>query len=131
MYYSVLLLFTSYSLYHFILYTHVFLYYMLVSALIYSLVTLNKRKSGLVLSQTLLIFFVVAGFIFHSSSTGKTFKTYVLNSTSEVKKVVWPNKKETSQMTLVVFVFVLLMGIFLWLIDSLLSWLIKILLGDY
>ena len=80
---------------------------------------------------TLLILFVVAGFIFHSSSTGKTFKTYVLNSTSEVKKVVWPNKKETSQMTLVVFVFVLLMGIFLWLIDSLLSWLIKILLGDY
>ena len=34
-------------------------------------------------------------------------------------------------MTLIVFVFVLLMGIFLWLIDSLLSWLIKILLGDY
>jgi len=80
---------------------------------------------------TLLIFFVVAALIFHSSSTGKIFKAYVLNSTSEVKKVVWPNKKETSQMTLVVFVFVLLMGIFLWMIDSLLSWLIKILLGDY
>ena len=80
---------------------------------------------------TLLVFFVIAGFIFHSSSTGKTFKSYVLNSTSEVKKVVWPNKKETSQMTLIVFVFVLLMGIFLWLIDSLLSWLIKILLGDF
>jgi len=79
----------------------------------------------------LIVFFVLAVFIFHSSSTGKTFKSYVLNSTTEVKKVVWPNKKETSQMTLIVFVFVLLMGIFLWLIDSLLSWLIKILLGDY
>mgnify|MGYP001157055422 FL=1 len=79
----------------------------------------------------LLVFFIIAAFVFYSSSTGKTFKSYVLNSTSEVKKVVWPNKKETSQMTLVVFVFVLLMGIFLWLIDSFLSWLIKILLGDY
>ena len=79
----------------------------------------------------LLFFFSIAAFVFYSSSTGKTFKSYVLNSTSEVKKVVWPNKKETSQMTLVVFIFVLIMGIFLWLIDSLLSWLIKILLGDY
>jgi len=79
----------------------------------------------------LLVFFALATFVFYTSSTGKTFKSYVFNSTSEVKKVVWPNKKETSQMTLVVFVFVLLMGIFLWLIDSLLSWFIKILLGDY
>ena len=79
----------------------------------------------------LLFFFTIAALVFYSSSTGKIFKSYVINSTSEVKKVVWPNKKETSQMTLVVFVFVLLMGIFLWLIDSLLSWLIKILLGDY
>ena len=79
----------------------------------------------------LLVFLALAAFIFYTSFTGKTFKSYVLNSTSEVKKVVWPNKKETSQMTLVVFVFVLLMGIFLWLIDNLLSWLIKILLGDY
>jgi len=79
----------------------------------------------------LLVFFAFAAFVFYTSSTGKTFKSYVFSSTSEVKKVVWPNKKETSQMTLVVFVFVLLMGIFLWLIDNLLSWLIKILLGDY
>ena len=79
----------------------------------------------------LFVFFALAAFVFYTSSTGKTFKSYVFNSTSEVKKVVWPNKKETSQMTLVVFVFVLLMGIFLWLIDNLLSWLIKILLGDY
>ena len=79
----------------------------------------------------LLVFFALASFVFYTSATGKTFKSYVVNSTSEVKKVVWPNKKETSQMTLVVFVFVLFMGIFLWLIDNLLSWLIKILLGDY
>ena len=84
-----------------------------------------------ILSFLSCLFFALAAFVFYTSSTGKTFKSYVFNSTSEVKKVVWPNKKETSQMTLVVFVFVLLMGIFLWLIDNLLSWLIKILLGDY
>ena len=40
----------------------------------------------------------------------------------EVKKVVWPTRKEATQMTLYVFGFVVLMALFLWLTDKTLEW---------
>ena len=40
----------------------------------------------------------------------------------EVRKVVWPTRKETTQMTLYVFGFVVLMALFLWLTDKTLEW---------
>jgi preprotein translocase subunit SecE len=35
---------------------------------------------------------------------------------------VWPSRKETIQMTLAVFAFVLVMAIFLWVVDKTLEW---------
>ncbi len=43
----------------------------------------------------------------------------------ETKKVTWPERKETMQATLMVFVMVLFIAFFLWLIDSSLSWLVQ------
>ncbi|MBF0282805.1 MAG: preprotein translocase subunit SecE [Zetaproteobacteria bacterium] len=43
----------------------------------------------------------------------------------EAKKVVWPDRKETAQTTLMVVVMVLVISLFLWLIDSSLSWLVQ------
>ena len=43
----------------------------------------------------------------------------------ETKKVVWPERKETIQATLMVFVMVILIAIFLYGVDSLLSWLVQ------
>ena len=40
----------------------------------------------------------------------------------EVKKVVWPTRKEALQMTGYVFAFVLVMAMFLWLTDKTLEW---------
>ena len=40
----------------------------------------------------------------------------------ELKKVVWPTRKETLQMTGVVFVFVVVMALFLFLTDKTLEW---------
>jgi preprotein translocase SecE subunit len=42
----------------------------------------------------------------------------------EVRKVVWPTRKEATQTTLVVFGFVLVMAIFLWLSDKSIEWVI-------
>jgi preprotein translocase subunit SecE len=42
---------------------------------------------------------------------------FVADSRTEVRKVVWPTRQETLQMTLVVFVMVLVMGIILWAFD--------------
>ncbi len=43
----------------------------------------------------------------------------------EAKKVTWPERKETIQATLMVFVMVIFIALFLWLIDSSLSWLVQ------
>jgi preprotein translocase subunit SecE len=56
--------------------------------------------------------------------TGKRFLAYAKDSVNEVKKVVWPSRKETTQMTLIVFAFVVVMAIFLWSADKIIEWLI-------
>jgi preprotein translocase subunit SecE len=56
--------------------------------------------------------------------SGKRFLAYAKDSLNEVKKVVWPSRKETTQMTLIVFAFVVVMAIFLWSADKIIEWLI-------
>ena len=64
------------------------------------------------------------------SPEGKRFIVYARESWYEVKKVVWPTRKEATQMTLVVFGFVLIMALFLWFADKLIEWLVfSVLLG--
>ncbi|MCE7504917.1 preprotein translocase subunit SecE [Polynucleobacter sp. IMCC30063] len=64
------------------------------------------------------------------SPEGKRFIVYARESWYEVKKVVWPTRKEATQMTLVVFGFVLIMSLFLWFADKLIEWLVfSVLLG--
>jgi preprotein translocase subunit SecE len=53
---------------------------------------------------------------------GQRFFEFGRETRSEVKKVVWPTRKETLQTTGLVFVFVLVMAIFLWLTDKSLEW---------
>jgi preprotein translocase subunit SecE len=43
----------------------------------------------------------------------------------EARKVVWPERKEAIQATLMVVVMVLFVSLFLWLVDSGLSWLVQ------
>jgi len=43
----------------------------------------------------------------------------------EAKKVVWPERKEAVQATIMVFVMVVVISIFLYSVDSLLSWLVQ------
>ena len=43
----------------------------------------------------------------------------------EAKKVTWPDRKETLQATLMVFVMVIFIAAFLWLVDAGLSALVK------
>ena len=72
----------------------------------------------------------VAVLIVAISPEGRRFFSYAKDSWYEVKKVVWPTRKEATQMTLVVFGFVLIMSIFLWVADKLIEWLVfSVLLG--
>jgi preprotein translocase subunit SecE len=47
----------------------------------------------------------------------------------EVRKVVWPTRKETVQTTMVVLVVVIIMAILLWALDSMLAWAVRYLTG--
>jgi preprotein translocase subunit SecE len=50
-------------------------------------------------------------------------------SRTELRKVVWPTRKETTQTTLVVMGVVALVALFLWMVDGILSWVVRLLLG--
>ncbi len=53
---------------------------------------------------------------------GREFAVFAGEAIAEVKKVVWPTRKETIQTTAAVFAFVLVMAVFLWLSDKTLEW---------
>ena len=61
---------------------------------------------------------------FFTSESGKQLIAYGQDSIKEVRKVVWPTRKEAIQMTGYVFAFVFVMALFLWLTDKTLEWLL-------
>ncbi|MBU0587740.1 MAG: preprotein translocase subunit SecE [Gammaproteobacteria bacterium] len=61
--------------------------------------------------------------VFFSSESGKELFAFGRDAWREVRKVVWPARKEAIQMTAYVFAFVLVMALFLWLTDKTLEWL--------
>jgi len=60
--------------------------------------------------------------MFFTSESGKQLIAFSKDSVREVKKVVWPTRKEALQMTGYVFAFVFVMALFLWLTDKTLEW---------
>jgi len=59
---------------------------------------------------------------FLTSESGRQLVAFARDAVREVKKVVWPERKEAMQITAYVFVFVLVMAVFLWLTDKTLEW---------
>jgi len=62
--------------------------------------------------------------LFFTAEAGKQLIAYGRDSAKEVKKVVWPTRKEAMQMTGYVFAFVFVMALFLWFADKTLEWLL-------
>ncbi len=60
--------------------------------------------------------------VFFSAEPGRQLVGFGRDSWREVRKVVWPTRKESIQMTAYVFVFVLVMAIILWLADKTIEW---------
>jgi preprotein translocase subunit SecE len=72
----------------------------------------------------LIALLIVAVATFFTSEPGKQLIAYGQDSVREVRKVVWPTRKEALQMTGYVFAFVVVMALFLWLTDKTLEWLL-------
>ncbi len=74
---------------------------------------------------------IAAGiFVGLQSHQGKTLQSFVQSSRIELRKVVWPNRQETMQVTLVVFVMILILALFFWGLDTLLGALTRWLTGQ-
>jgi preprotein translocase subunit SecE len=73
---------------------------------------------------------IVGALVSLQSFQGKTFWAFVQSSRVELRKVVWPNRQETIQVTIVVFVMVVVLSLFFWGLDSLLGFVTRWLTGN-
>jgi len=60
---------------------------------------------------------------------GRNLIGFLGSARSEVRKIVWPTRAETMQTTLMVFIMVVILAIFLWFVDMLLGFGVKTLLA--
>jgi preprotein translocase subunit SecE len=72
----------------------------------------------------------VATAVFMTSGVGRELWRFIQGSRIELRKVVWPNRQETGQTTLVIIFFVIIMGVFFWLLDMFLMWATRMLTGQ-
>ncbi len=75
------------------------------------------------------IVLIAIGIIFTTELGGNIWR-FALEAKQEVRKVVWPTREETVRTTLLVFGMVFLVGLILWILDSLLFIAIKALTGQ-
>jgi preprotein translocase subunit SecE len=73
--------------------------------------------------------FALAAVVVAFSRYGSEFRRFVDLARIELRKIVWPTRQETLQTTLVVFGFVIVAGIFFWVLDLVLAWATKALTG--
>ena len=95
----------------------------LVVAAVGAFYALGKQDLWLRIVALALLMVAAVG-VFFMSEPGKQFIGYGQDSAREVRKVVWPTRKEAVQMTGYVFAFVFVMALFLWLADKTLEWLL-------
>jgi preprotein translocase subunit SecE len=72
---------------------------------------------------------VLGALVSLQSHQGKIFWSFVQSSRIELRKVVWPERQETTQITIVVFVMVMVLALFFWGLDTLLAFLTRWLTG--
>ncbi len=65
-----------------------------------------------------------------TSVYGRAVTRFVLDSRVELRKIVWPDWRETRLTTVVVFIFVIVGGLFFWVVDLILAWATRHLTGQ-
>lgn len=78
----------------------------------------------------LLVIVAIVAVIAFSTTKGQKTKTFIRDTNIEVRKVVWPTRQETIQMTGIVIVMVIILALFIWAVDSLLWWIVQYLTGQ-
>ena len=71
----------------------------------------------------------VAGFVVFQTERGRAMWDLAKDARTEIRRVVWPTRQETTQTTFMVVLLVLLFALVLWGLDSFLSWLVSSVIG--
>jgi preprotein translocase subunit SecE len=77
----------------------------------------------------LLVLAIAAAFVAVQTVQGAAFWQLAKEARTEIRKVVWPTRQETTQTTAIVVGFVLLTSLILWGLDTLLGWLVSLAIG--
>lgn len=80
-------------------------------------------------SLLLLLMAGVAIFMALQTTRGIAFMRLVKESRAEIRRVVWPTRKEATQTTLIVAAFVFVMALILWGVDWALNQIISLIIG--
>jgi len=93
-----------------------------IAILLSSIVVYYSFPQISIVIRALAIIFALAigSFIFLQTIRGKILWDFLQGPRGDIRRVILPTKQETIQTTLTVFVFVLILGIFFWLLDFLL-----------
>ena len=86
------------------------------------------------LAVVLRVLIVLAGLaaaaaVAYTSEPGRQFFAFAQEAWAEAGRVSWPVRKETIQTTGIVFVFVVIMALFLFAVDSSLAWVVRLMTG--
>jgi preprotein translocase subunit SecE len=78
---------------------------------------------------------ILAGFgagaaLFYQSRQGQVIWQFIVGSRVEIRKVIWPNRQETVQTTITVFIFLLILGVFFWSLDFVLLMITRAVTGQ-
>jgi len=81
------------------------------------------------ISQLLRVGMIIVGLVAGAAlalttEPGKEAWSFAVGARNEVRKVIWPTRKETFQSTLVVIIGVFFVGLYIWILDSVSFWVI-------
>ncbi|MCH8539043.1 MAG: preprotein translocase subunit SecE [Alkalimonas sp.] len=95
----------------------------LVVFVLLSLIVLGNylfEFSTLERAVALVVLIAAAGLVAAQTAKGKTFIGFARDARTEVRKVVWPTRQETTQTTIIVMIATLIVGLLLWGLDAIL-----------
>ena len=79
-------------------------------------------SSALLRTGIVIVSVIVGAGVALTSEPGRNAWQFTVGMRAEVRKVVWPSRRETIQSTMVVIALVILIGLYLWLLDMLSLW---------
>ncbi len=75
----------------------------------------------------LLVGLGLAAFVFLKAPQGIRLSSFTKETKIELRKVVWPTRDETVKTTGIIMVAVVIVAIFLWIVDAILTWAVQLL----